>query len=344
MAKILMGGDFRISHRLTHLFNGLPLEKVSIIRSRQMNYQTYLDKDILQFIRDTAYHFPNDAAQLSIAEQRRIYDSMCRAFAAERPHHLSVVDSKAGMIGLRHYSVGGGDACIVYFHGGGFVMGGLNSHDDVCAEICAATGYDVIAVDYRLAPEHRHPAMFDDALAATQYVLAMNNLPLLLCGDSAGGNLAAAVAHALRGGVTKRIAGQVLIYPALGGDFDSGSYLQHAAAPMLSRDDVIFYETIRVQGKPPCDDPTYAPLMDWDFAGLPPTIVISAECDPLSYDGRNYCKRIATAGGRAHWINELGLVHGYLRARHSVPRAKQSFAFMISALNDMGHGIWPGDC
>ena len=84
--------------------------------------------------------------------------------------------------------------------------------------------------------------MFDDALAATHYVLAMNSLPLLLCGDSAGGNLAAAVAHALRGGVTKRIAGQLLIYPALGGDLTSGSYVQHAAAPMLSRDDVIFYD------------------------------------------------------------------------------------------------------
>ena len=91
------------------------MEKVPIIRDRQMNYQTYLDKDTLQFIRDTAYHFPNDASQLSIAEQRRIYDSMCRAFAAERPYHLSVVDRKAGMVGLRHYSVGGGDACIVYF-------------------------------------------------------------------------------------------------------------------------------------------------------------------------------------------------------------------------------------
>ena len=82
---------------------------------------------------------------------------------------------------------------IVYFHGGGF--GWVDSHDDVCAEICAATGYDVIAVDL-LAPEHRHPAMFDDALAATWHVLATSSLPLLLC-DSAGGNLAAAVARAL---------------------------------------------------------------------------------------------------------------------------------------------------
>ena len=103
-----------------------------------------------------------------------------------------------------------------------------------------------------------------------------------------------------------------------------------------------FFTTIRVEGKPPCDDPTYAPLMDWDFAGLPPTIVISAECDPLSDDGRNYCKRIATAGGRAHWINEWGWCMD-ICGRVTPCRATQSFAFMISALNDMGHGIWPGD-
>ena len=83
--------------------------------------------------------------------------------------------------------------------------------------------------------------------------------------------------------------------------------------------------------------------MDREFAGLPPTVVISAECDPLSDDGRDYCERIAAADGKAYWINEPGLVHGYLRARHSVPRAAQSFTRIISVLHDLGHGIWPGD-
>ncbi|MGB2069779.1 MAG: alpha/beta hydrolase fold domain-containing protein, partial [Candidatus Puniceispirillaceae bacterium] len=161
------------------------MEEVSIIRDRQMNYQTYLDEHIWQFIRDTARHFPDDAAQLSIAEQRRVYDSMCHAFAVERPCHLRVVDGKAGAVGLRHYSAGDGDACIVYFHGGGFVMGGLDSHDDVCAEICAATGYDVIAVDYRLAPENPFPAAIEDAEAAYDWLLEQGVTPekMFVAGD-----------------------------------------------------------------------------------------------------------------------------------------------------------------
>ena len=307
-----------------------------------MDYSDLIDSATWQFIRATARHYPADAAELSIAEQRRVYDAMCRAFAAGRPDHIKVVGSRAGAVGLRHYSAGGGGASIVYVHGGGFVMGGLDSHDDVCAEICAATGYDVIAVNYRLAPEHRHPAMFDDALVATRHVFAMSSQPVLLCGDSAGGNLAAAVAHTLRNTETQ-ITGQLLIYTALGGDATTGSYLRHADAPMLSRDDVMFYENIRVEGQPPTSDPTYAPLMDRDFSGLPPTIVISAKFDPLSDDGHDYCQRIAAAGGRSRWVNEEGLVHGYLRARHSVPRAKQSFARITSALRDLGCGVWLGD-
>ena len=307
-----------------------------------MDYSDLIDSSMWQFIRATARHYPADAAELSIAEQRRVYDAMCRAFAVGRPDHIKVVDNRVGAVGLRHYSAGGGGVSIVYFHGGGFVMGGLDSHDDVCAEICAATGYDVIAVNYRLAPEHRHPAMFDDALVATRHVFAMSSQPVLLCGDSAGGNLAAAVAHTLRNTETQ-ITGQLLIYPALGGDPNTGSYLCHADAPMLSRDDVMFYENIRVEGQPPTSDPTYAPLMDRDFSGLPPTIVISAKFDPLSDDGHDYCQRIAAAGGRSRWVNEEGLVHGYLRARHSVPRAKQSFARITSALRDLGCGVWLGD-
>ena len=112
---------------------------------------------------------------------------------------------------------------------------------------------------------------------------------------------------------------------------------------MLSRDDVMLYEKIRVEGQPPTFDPTYAPLMDSDFSGLPPTIVISAECDPLSDDGQDYCQRIAAADGRSRWVNEEGLVHGYLRARHSVPRAEQSFARITGVLHDLGRSVWPGD-
>jgi acetyl esterase len=153
--------------------------------------------------------------------------------------------------------------------------------------------------------------------------------PVILAGDSAGANLAAAVAHALRGG----LVGLVLIYPGLGGDPHAGSYLTHARAPMLSRDDVLFYQTIR-QAAP--DDPTAAPLRDTDFTRLPPTLAIGAECDPLADDARDYAARITAAGGQATWVQEPGLVHGYLRARHDVPRAAASFARITAAITAMG--------
>ena len=153
---------------------------------------------------------------------------------------------------------------------------------------------------------------------------------IILCGDSAGGNLAASLAHSNR---NADLLGSVLIYPGLGGNMDAGSYLRHAEAPMLTRDDILFYHDIR--GPLALNDVRAAPLLDTDFAGLPPTLTIAAECDPLADDARAYRDRILDAGGVAICVEEPGLVHGYLRARHSVPRATSSFARIAKALNAM---------
>ncbi len=161
----------------------------------------------------------------------------------------------------------------------------------------------------------------------------------IIAGDSAGGNLAAGVAHQLRGDVT--LHGMVLIYPGLGGDMAKGSYLAHAQAPMLTLDEVKFYTELRHGTSGVSNDPTAAPLNDTDFSDLPPTVVITAQCDPLSDDGRDYCDRILAAGGQAYWREEPGLVHGYLRARNNVTRAKASFDRIIHALTALSDGNWP---
>ena len=119
-----------------------------------------------------------------------------------------------------------------------------------------------------------------------------------------------------------------------------GSYLTHANAPMLTRADVVLGSTIRHNG-PPGDDPTAVPLRDTSFAGLPPTLTIAAECDPLADDAAAYAAAILAAGGRACAVTEAGLVHGYLRARHSVPRAAASFTRICTALTAMAAGQWP---
>lgn len=301
-----------------------------------MDYDTLIDAETWTFINRTAEFYPPDATDMSIADQRRVYDEMCEAFRQPRPDSVSCKDRDCSGVPCRIYESGETNTTVVFFHGGGFVVGSLESHDDVCAEICARTGFRVLAVDYRLSPDHKHPAAFEDALAATRFAAQAWPGTFLLCGDSAGGNLAAATAHALRG--EQEFAGQVLIYPGLGGDHDAGSYLTHANAPMLTRDEILFYMGIRgnVDG-----DPTAAPLQDTDFSNLPKTVTIAAECDPIADDARHYATRISAAGGQAHCIEEPGLTHGYLRGRTTVTRARDSFDRITAALSALGRGDWP---
>lgn len=307
-----------------------------------MDYDSLIDAEIWAFIRKTAEYYPENAVALGINGQRRVYDALCRAFFQGYPNGVTAQDRSANSVPVRVYSAGQPTKTVMFYHGGGFVVGGLDSHDDVCAEICADTGYRVVAVDYRLSPEFTHPAAFDDAWTATQWAAAEFGDDLLLVGDSAGGNLAASVAHMARGRLDQ-IAGQVLIYPGLGGDTSKGSYLEHANAPMLTRDDVLFYHKARFGGDGPQGDPTCAALQDSDFAGLPPTVVFTAACDPLCDDGRDYRDRLTAAGVPVCWINEEGMVHGYLRARSMSARAKASFERITVATEALGQGIWPYD-
>jgi acetyl esterase len=305
------------------------------------DYAALLDAETWAFVRRTAEWYPPDAAGLSIAEQRRIYDAMCRAFFRGHPPGVAAADRAFGGVPCRLYTVAGPmPATVLYLHGGGFVVGGLDSHDDICAEIAARCGLRVVSADYRLAPEHPHPAAFEDALAAAGAVAAAFPGPLVLAGDSAGGNLAAAVAHAGRrtGPVP---AGQVLIYPGLGGDRTRGSHVTHAAAPMLTAADIAFYARMRHPAGEPAGDPTAAPLADTDFSGLPPTVIVTAECDPLADDGPIYAARLRAAGGRAVCIEGRGLVHGWLRARTSVGRAAAGFDRIVTAIAALGRGDWP---
>ena len=305
-----------------------------------MDYEKLIDAETWGFIRKISESYADDAVDLSIQEQRAIYDAMCRDFHVARPAIVQTEDLSANGVPVRHYWAGDPTRTVMYFHGGGFVIGGLHSHDDICAEICAETGYRVVSVDYRLAPEHKHPASFDDAWAATQWAADHFESGLILVGDSAGGSLAAAVAHHARGQL-KGILAQVLIYPVLGGDMSKGSYIEHAQAPMLTRDECVYYHQVRCDGPPPTDDPSFAPLQDNDFSNLPPTVLVTADCDPLRDDARDYHEQLKSAGGQVHWINEPGLVHGYLRARHSVGRARQSFERISVAIEALGQQLWP---
>jgi acetyl esterase len=304
-----------------------------------MDYAGRIDAETRAFIRRTR-DFAGDG---TLAGERTAYDAMARAFHHGHPPGVTAHDAVLDEVTVRRYRPPGGGlagAGVLYLHGGGFMLGGLDSHDDICAEIAATAGLAVAAADYRLTPEHPHPAAVEDCVAVARALLAEGAVRLVLAGDSAGGNLAAAVARALR--CEPRLSGLVLIYPGLGGDIDSGSYLTHADAPLLTRADVLAYEALRFgDGKAPRDDASAAPLRDNDYSGLPPVIAFAAECDPLADDARNYAERVAAAGGYARWQVEPGLVHGYLRARHCSARAGASFARITAAIAALGRGERP---
>ena len=297
-------------------------------------YADRLDPELWDYIDKVNSWYPPEIVAAPIAEQRAVYDRMCVAFHQGRPEGVTTSDglvaTSAHAIPIRRYRMTNraAAAVVVYYHGGGFVLGDLDSHDDICAEICAGTGFEVVSADYRLAPEHLHPASFVDALAVFEWVAATSALPIVLCGESAGGNLAAAVAQATRRH-KRHAVGQMLIYPGLGGDESSGSYVEHADAPLLTLADIEFYRRVRSAPGQPADDPTFSPLKDRDFSGLPPTVIVTAECDPLSSDGEAYRDRILAAGGRAWWRGEPRLVHSFLRARPTVPRAAEAFARIV---------------
>ncbi|MCX7564759.1 alpha/beta hydrolase [Sulfitobacter sp. F26169L] len=302
------------------------------------DYSKLLDDEVRAYIARGAEFYPPDAVDLTIAQQRAVYDDMCAAFHAGRPEGVETWDEPHGGVPCRRYEVGPSDVTLIYYHGGGFVVGGLHSHDDVCAELCGRSGARVISVDYRLAPEAVFPECYNDAKSAFDAITAQYAGPVLLVGDSAGGNLAAAVTHHAR----QRVTGLVLIYPGLGGDRTKGSYIEHANAPELTTRDMEFYKTIRTGGaEPPDDDPRFAPLHDTDFTGLPPTVIVTAQCDPLSSDGESYRDAITAAGGKAVWFEEAGLVHGCLRARNCSTRGAAFFDRVSDAVIALAKDEWP---
>ncbi len=309
-------------------------------------YLELVDEETWAFIDKTQRWYPPDAVNISVHKQREAYNGLCNSFAVKHPEDVTAQDTAVSgaehEIPCRLYSCNNieENAQILYFHGGGFVVGGLHSHDSYCAEICKATGLNLTAVDYRLAPEHHFPADYDDVIGVYRHLISQSQKPIILLGDSAGGNLAAALAHASRR-EARRPIGQVLVYPTLGSDWTKGSCVEHAEAPMLTTEDMIYYARMRTDGDLSMwDRKELSPLFDPDFTNLPPTIIFSAQCDPLRDEGFNYCEKVNRAGGKAQFIEELGLVHSYLLARHSVNRAKQAFKNIVRAITLLDQQNW----
>ena len=304
-----------------------------------------LDDEILAFIDESNKWYADtpENHELSVQHLRATYARMCQAFHRPYPEGVVAQDStiSSGAVGvpIRRYCYRdqSTETAIVYYHGGGYILGGLDSHDSICAELCANTGLSVISVGYRLAPEHKHPIQFDDAMAG--FRAASDSFKhIIVAGDSAGGNLAAAVCVATAQQVRKPI-GQLLIYPSLGGEqLGLDSYQEMGEAPMLTTSDMHFYQAARSDGEPPRTDPIFSPLMTTNYGDLPPCYAFSADVDPLRDDSKLYVERLVAAGVDAHYTNAPGLIHGHLRARHCSAKAHENFIAICAAATVMAIG------
>ncbi|KQW31864.1 carboxylesterase [Rhizobium sp. Root274] len=286
---------------------------------------------ILDFLATCAAFYPDDAVDASISQQRAWYDALCAHFDRPLPAGMVTEDRKVEeRIPVRWYRPAEvkTETVLYYIHGGGFVVGSLDSHHAICAELAEHAGAELVSVDYRLAPEHVWPAAHDDAFAVLKSLLD-GSCKVVLIGDSAGGNLAAGLALRAREEGIAGIVGQAVIYPALGGDLVSGSYAEMAQAPGLTTSDVAYYRTVL---QAPEDSPVAHPLLSASLTGLSPTFITVAHFDPLRDDGRAYASRLAEAGVEVWFREEPQMVHAWLRARHMSEGARLGFEALCAAV------------
>jgi len=229
------------------------------------------------------------------------------------------IPGPAGDIPVRVYTPAGDGSkpVIVYFHGGGWVIGDLDVCDNPVRRIANRTGAVVVSVGYRLAPEHVYPAAFDDSYAATawlaEHAAEFGGDPqrIATCGDSAGGNLAAAVAIAARDRQGPRRAAQLLIYPVTDFNFTTGSYEQNGEGYLLTKGAIQWFWAHYLGAQELGKDPFACPARADNLVGLPPAFVATAEFDPLRDEGEAYAANLRTAGVDVTAKRYDGMVHGF---------------------------------
>jgi acetyl esterase len=261
--------------------------------------------------------------------------TQARAFYRERrtftqpdaPEVASVQDLQAtgpaGAIPVRSYRPAGSSAAamlpvLVYYHGGGWVIGDLDTHDVLCRQLANLSGCAVVSVDYRMGPEHRFPAAVDDAIAATRWVraqaqaLKVDASRLAVGGDSAGGNLAAVVALTARDAGDLPIAFQLLIYPATDQRRGAPSHAANGQGYLLTKENMDYFHDHYIPDARDDLDWRASPLLHANHAKLPPAFVLTAGYDPLRDEGLQYAQKLSEAGNRAALVNFERQIHGFI--------------------------------
>jgi acetyl esterase len=248
-----------------------------------------------------------------------------------------------GSIPLRLYRpLGSTDTALlpvlVYYHGGGYVIGDLETHDTLCRELANLSGCAVVAVDYRLAPEHRFPAAVDDCIAATRWVrdhateLRVDESRLAVGGDSAGGNLAAVVSIDARDRGDLPIVFQLLIYPGTDMRRTAPSHAENGQGYLLTIETMDYFAGHYIADPAQYDDWRVSPLLRPDLSKLPPALVLTAGFDPLRDEGAAYAERLTADGNRASYVLFARQIHGFVTMGKVIDEARTAVALCAAEL------------
>jgi acetyl esterase len=292
-----------------------------------------LDEDVQLLMSLLAAPGAPTLTSLSVEEARANMKNLTAFRAAPEP--IARVENRtipgpAGEIPVRIYAPRTDPdlPVLVYYHGGGWVLGDLDTHDGTTRMLAKMIDGIVVSVDYRLAPEHKFPAAIDDAYAAASWVVgnagAIGGDPerVAIGGDSAGGNLTACVALRARDAGDPRLVHQLLVYPVTDARFDTPSYRDNAEGYFLSRSDMEWFWNHYLRGPHDATHPYASPLQARDLRGLPPATVITAEFDPLRDEGEAYAARLAEAGVPTELKRYDGVIHGFFSMGDVVAKGK----------------------
>jgi len=280
-------------------------------------------------------------------QEARAYYRERRFFTQPEPRPLAevrdlVAPGLAGAIGLRLYRPVAAvipAPTLVYFHGGGWTIGDLDTHDVLCRELADESGCVVVAVDYRLGPEHRFPAAVDDALAATRWLqsqarsIGLDAARFAVGGDSAGGNLAAVVAIALRDdAVAPALRLQLLIYPGTDMRAVAPSHTHNGEGYLLTRDTITYFRSQYIDEQAHYEDWRASPLLHPDLSRLPPALVLTAGFDPLRDEGLQFADALSAAGTPAQYLCFERQIHGFILMGRVIDEATTAVALCANVL------------
>lgn len=305
-----------------------PTEARESYRARR--FFTQPDGAVMAEVQELSAPGPRGAIPLRLYRPHGVLTGSSAAAAA-------AAGAAAGAGGSSHAGAGA-PPVLVYFHGGGWVIGDLDTHDALCRDLADQSGCVVVSVDYRMGPEHRFPAAPEDCLAATRWVrdqaaaLGVDASRLAVGGDSAGGNLAAVVSQMARDAGDLPIAFQLLIYPATVQRRFTHSNAVNGQGLLLTVDSMRYFHDHYIDDADLDFDWRAAPLLREDLAGLPPALVLVAGYDPLCDEGTTYAQRLTQAGNSATLINFSRQIHGFITMGKVLEEANEAVSMCAAAL------------